>query len=109
LTNSWRRGVVVHHFVILPVCAENSFIISLASATQIDLQVPVLAALGCIVRLRRMQKVLTIRTDVQSVRHAAQIGGGACRIRRVPYARGHSVQPLPNAFGLLFVIRMCGG
>jgi len=29
------------------------------------------------------------------------IGGGACSVRRVPRARGHSVQPSPNAFGLL--------
>jgi len=30
------------------------------------------------------------------------IGGGACSVRRVPCARGYSVQPSPNAFGLLF-------
>jgi len=34
----------------------------------------------------------------QSVCHASQIGGGACSVRRVPCARGHSVQPLSNYF-----------
>jgi len=36
----------------------------------------------------------------QSVCHAASIGGGACSIRRVQGAQGHSVQPSPNAFGV---------
>jgi len=26
-----------------------------------------------------------------------------CSVRRVPCARGHSVQPSPNAFGLLLI------
>jgi len=36
----------------------------------------------------------------QSVCHAAYIGGSACSVHLVPSVRGHSVQPLPNAFGL---------
>jgi len=40
----------------------------------------------------------------QSVCHAAKISGSACSVRRVPCARGHSVQPSPNAFGLLLQV-----
>jgi len=35
------------------------------------------------------------------------IGGDACSVRRVPCARGHSVQPSPNAFGLLLFYTYC--
>jgi len=39
-----------------------------------------------------------------SVTNAPNDPGSASlgRVRRVPYVRGHSVQPLPNAFGLSF-------
>jgi len=58
-----------------------------------------------------MHEMLTILTDVRgvclsvcmsvcvSVCRAAQIGRGACSVRRVSSAQGHSVQPSLNAFG----------
>jgi len=56
-----------------------------------------------------MHEMQTIVNDVcgvcLSVCHAAQIGAGAGSVRRVPCARGHLVQPSPNAFGLLSRLR----
>jgi len=46
----------------------------------------------------------TIITDVRGVCWASLcwvIGGGVCSVCCLPCVRGHSVQPSPNAFGLL--------
>jgi len=56
--------------------------------------------------------MMTILTDVRgvclsvclSVCHAAYIGGGACSVRRVLCARGHSAKPLSNYFDRLFIV-----
>jgi len=52
-----------------------------------------------------MHDMLTIVTDVHGVClcHTVEIGGSKCSVHLVPCVLGHSVQPLPNAFGLLFV------
>jgi len=68
-------------------------------------------------RLHRMNAMQTVGllTNVRGVslyvchectewpRLGFTVGGGACSVRRVTCARGHLVQPSPNAFGLLFL------
>jgi len=54
-----------------------------------------------------LHRMLTIDTDVRGLRlscHAALIDGGACSVGHVLRVRGHSIQPSPNAFGLLLDI-----
>jgi len=66
-----------------------------------------------------MHEIQTIVTDVRGVSLSVHLSvtnalndpdlaslcgvicGSECSVQRVPCARGHSVQPLPNAFGLL--------
>jgi len=49
-----------------------------------------------------MHEMLTIVTDVPGVCQSVSCGG-ACSVHGLPCAWGHSVQPSPNTFGLLFV------
>jgi len=57
--------------------------------------------------MHEMQTILTVDRGVcLSVCQAAQIGGGECSVRRVPYARGHSVQSLSNYFDHLLFCRL---
>jgi len=62
-------------------------------------------------RRHRMHDMLTIHTDVRGVCPSVCLSRGLnrrrrvqCTPRRVPCARGHSVQPSPNACGLLLFI-----
>jgi len=69
---------------------------------------PVAKALSVtIIRLHRMHKMLTIVTDVRDVCLSGCLSRSLNQWRRVqgmPCAWDHSVQPLPNAFGLLLSI-----
>jgi len=88
--------------------------------------ITVLSHAALFIRLRQMQGMQTIVTDgcsvclsvCLSVTKALNdpssaslcwiIGSGACSVHNVPCLRGHSVQPSPNAFGLLLLM-LTGG
>jgi len=63
-----------------------------------------------IFRLRRMHEMLSIfcrclrcLSVCQYLCSVASIGGGVCSVRFMPCEQGHLVQPLSNAFDLLFL------
>jgi len=52
-----------------------------------------------------MHEMLTILTDVRAVSlSVTRFKSAAAHVRRVPCARGHSVQPSPNVFGVVLGI-----
>jgi len=61
----------------------------------------------CIIRLHQMHQVLNILADVRSVCLSYSLNHLLCgSIRCMPHVRGHWVQPLPNAFGLLLSLSL---
>jgi len=68
------------------------------------MQMQTIVADCCGVSLSVSLSVTNAPNDPGSAALCGVIGGGACSVRRVPCARGHSVQLSPNAFGLLFLL-----